>query len=153
MKPFIIFFITVVFIAACIITAVFLSYSNQNNDSQTPLRHEPSVTLNEIICDAMTVYATVPYRRYSSDELQKYFIYEIADEIQKSYEPFSDPSEETPIEFEEQTHPEIGSIKVQFEDGEYTVKLQFGEVFYNYSLTIAPNRLITKITDRGITFE
>jgi len=120
--------------------------------SQTPLQ-EPSITLNELISDAVTVYATAAYRQYSREELQKYFINEIVEDILKGYEPFEALGEETAIEFEEQPFPEIGLIDIRFDAGEYAVKLQFGEVYYNYRLTVTPNRIITKIIDGGMTFD
>jgi hypothetical protein len=149
-KPLIIIF-TIVCISAG--AAVLFTSFDKNEPDISITVHEPQVTFNQTIGEAVTIYATAPYRRYSYEELHRYFICEIADEILKNYEPFEDPYEETVIEFEEQPLPEIGPIWITLEDGYYAVKLRFGEVFYNYELKIAPNRIITQLTDGGITFE
>ena len=144
----------IIIIVTCIaIAAIFFAF-DFTNEATTPIpMQESQVTLNQIITEAVTLYATAPYRIYTSEELRKYFICEIADEILQYYEPISDPYEEMQIMFEEQQLPNIGPAWVTLEGGFYAVKLRFGEVFYNYRLKISPNRIITQITEGGITFE
>lgn len=153
MKSLKILLILTIVVVSCLVTLIFIISFDDKREAKQSSVQEPTVTLNDVISRAITVYTSSPYRRYSKEELQKYFVRDIADKILKSYEPFDDPYEEKVIEFEEQPFPEIKDITIQFDSGEYAVKLLFGEVYYNYRLTIAPNRIITKITDGGISFD
>lgn len=157
MRKFIIFPVIIcVFVTAVIAVFCFILVDKNESVAQIAVSEfvrVPQITFNQTIIEAVTICATAPYRIYSSDELHKYFISEIAEEILLNYEPVIKPYEETQIEFEEQSLPEIGSILITLEDGYYAVKLKFGEVFYNYRLVVSPNKIITQITDGGVTFE
>lgn|GEM_PF-3098442 len=137
-----------------ILTVIFFATSvNEPPITQKLTQRESSIPLNVTIGEAMMVYASAPYQRYSSEELQKYFSNEIVEYVLNIYEPFNPPGEEIFIEFEEQPFPRIEIINIQPEDSEYMVKLQFGEVFYNYRIRVSPNRIITRIEEGGISFE
>jgi hypothetical protein len=151
MKIFLFFAFTII---TGILSVIFFAVNeNEPPITQKSIQQEASIPLNMIIGEAMTVYASAPYQRHTREDLQKYFSNEIVENILNIYEPFNLPDEEIFIEFEEQPFPKIEIINIQTEDGEYTVKLQFGEVFYNYRVRIAPNRIITNISEGGISFE
>lgn len=152
-KAVVVILISSAIFAACFVTFTIITHLNGKKESQSITGREPTIALNDVIASAMMVYVTSPYQRYSRDELYKYFTRDIADGILKSYETVSDPNEETVIEFKEQPFPEIRDIEIQFDNGEYQVKLLFGEVYYNYRLIVTPNQIITGITDGGITFD
>ena len=153
MKHICIFLFAAAIVFTGIMAVAFYTNKDKNHAPQVNTPQEPSVTLNAFIAEAMTVYVTAPYKRFAENEIRKYFSRDIANEILSNYEPFHDPHEETVIEFEEQVYPVIGSINIQFDSGEYAVKLLFGEVYYNYRVTVTPNRVITNIYDGGISFE
>jgi hypothetical protein len=147
-----IFLLSAAFIITCALPVIFFPMKSNDSVSQETLSREPSIPINAVIGEAMTIYASAPYHRFSREELQNYFSAEIVEMILKNYEPFSNPGEETVIVFEEQPFPEIKVTEIRQENGEYEVKLQFGEVFYNYRLTVSPNRRITKIVEGGVSF-